>query len=215
MTRAPRSHTSARSLRPRRQSRRTGVDPRHATAAVEQDPCGSPGPRQLVRPAWELNPAHHAAAARATAANTSEPRRSGGRPGMSSASPLRSRPRPLRRRARPLRAAASARGAGHGAAVSRRAGRRARRCASSPPLCGRSAGALASAAATTSSRAGGSSAARAGARRRLVEVRVEHGELAPAIEGRLAGQALVEHTAERVDVGRPSTPVPSICSGAM
>ena len=51
-------------------------------------------------------------------------------------------------------------------------------------------------------------------RRRLVQVGEDDREVALTLVRTLAGDALEEHTAERVEVARASTEPPRICSGA-
>ena len=118
-----------------------------------------------------------------------------------------------RREPRPPRPPAP-RGRGGGAGA-RRGGASPRSAAAAavaraPQLANRSSGAFAMAVATTASNAAGTLRPDlAGERRRLVHVGVDGRELAVAGERRLAGEALEEHAAQRVDV-RPGVDRPAL-----
>ncbi len=87
---------------------------------------------------------------------------------------------------------------------------------SSAALPNRSSGVLASARAIASDTAGRDAAGRVQRRWGLGEVLRDDRLGVGAGEGRAAGQHLVEHAAERIDVARASTPaVPVACSGLM
>ncbi len=186
------------------------VDPDHAASIVEQHPRRPPGRRHLVGPARERYPADEAAAARVHGGEHMGPEPQlgpGGRVVRASAhqhdnccnageNPCRGeRDQPAAPSAMPERLAVQsrARGAGEVAAARRTLGRHLRQRGGHDVVEGRRQ----------------LRATRAGPGWRLVEVRVEHGQLAVAVVWRLAGQALEQHAAQRVHVG------PSVHVGAL